>query len=475
MTATQSFLELSPHASTIRIEQCLLGTLILFPVKYHEVRTLCNPKMFTGDNVHIAENIWDKGGEVDPNVLAYELEKDHGLDQVEVLQLTQKANKRKIHEWAKAISDRYLNEQEILIHQQTLSRLLEGEDYRDFRGEVEEKRQEIYGHTEDKKASRAARLLDFKERIVEANKKRKEGVRVGIPSGFPEVDRRMGGWHPTDLIIQAARPGMGKTTGMLESALAAASELIPVLVLSLEMSDLQITAKLVQKHSGVSRQSMEFGDIDEDSPEMAKIDSALEYLHDIPLFIEDGIHDFDQIIDTIRMYVKRYGVQLVLIDYLQLISYSGRGPLKRNLQIGQMTRKLKQISSAKDCNVATILLSQLSRAVEQRGGLKIPMLSDLRDSGEIEQDADLIYFWWRPDYYGIKEDENGDSLEGQVRLIQAKNRRYGFLHEYKLGYDVQHDRMEEWDSDKDFKAQSPTYTPQIAPPDRKRNDEDIPF
>ncbi len=243
------------------------------------------------------------------------------------------------------------------------------------------------------------------------------------------------------------------------------------------MSYNEILAKLIQKKSGVTRLNMQRGMVTDQ--DMEKINTATEELFELPFFIETGCYELHQIKDKIRMYARKYGVKLVVIDYLQLVTLSGAKATSRNYEIETISRSFKQIAYESDSNLTLIALSQLNRSVESRGGSKRPMMSDLRDSGSLEQDADLISFWYRPDYYEIMEDEEGASTKGLVEMIWTKNRHNSDgLGPCKMRFDRQHDNYLDWDSPpplpQEDQATTNNYNPIISPPQRNE-EEPIPF
>jgi replicative DNA helicase len=270
---------------------------------------------------------------------------------------------------------------------------------------------------------------------------RKEGNLTGVPSGFSGIDRITSGWQPSDLIIIAARPGMGKTACVLTMALHAARDYgRPVAFFSLEMSNIQLAQRLFAMEAEISSSKMRNGKLE--NHEWQRLQEAAERLSNVPIFIDDtpGINIFELRAKCRRMKIQ-HDIQLVIIDYLQLMSGSSENPrhVNREQEIAGISRALKNM--AKELDVPVIALSQLSRAVEVRGGAKRPQLSDLRESGAIEQDADIVAFLYRPDYYGITEDEMGRNIKGMVEFIIAKH-RHGALDTVRLRFVDQFARFE---------------------------------
>ncbi len=246
---------------------------------------------------------------------------------------------------------------------------------------------------------------------------REDGL-SGVPSGYTGIDSITYGWQPSDLIIIAARPAMGKTAFVLTMARnMSVDHKVPVAVFSLEMSAIQLVKRLMTSETGLSSDKIRGGKKLE-MYEWEQLNVRLNQLSQAPLYIDDtpslSIYEFRS---KARRLVSSAGVKLIIIDYLQLMA--GPPELKgmREQEVSAISRSLKSI--AKELNIPIIALSQLSRAVETRGGAKKPQLSDLRESGAIEQDADIVMFIHRPDYYGMAEDP---SQEGLADIIIAKHR-----------------------------------------------------
>jgi len=272
---------------------------------------------------------------------------------------------------------------------------------------------------------RDARMVDDLLRETLANiellKDKKDGL-TGIPSGFLSLDRYTSGWQKSDLIIIAARPAMGKTAFVLTCARNAAVDFNkPVVVFSLEMSSVQLTNRLVSGEAEIEQEKIRKGQLED--WEWSQIHNKIGRLDQSPLIIDDtpalSIFEFRA---KCRRLKSQHDIQLIIVDYLQLMQgkTDGKGG-NREQEIGAISRALKSV--AKELDVPVIALSQLSRAVESRpGSSKRPQLSDLRESGSIEQDADMVLFLYRPEYYGLTEDENGMPTQGVGEVIIAKHR-----------------------------------------------------
>lgn len=260
-------------------------------------------------------------------------------------------------------------------------------------------------------------------RISIENLKLKKGITdgiTGIPSGLIDLDRATGGWQNSDLVILAARPGMGKTAFVLTVARnAAVSFKKSVAIFSLEMPAEQLVNRMISGETGIPAEKLRKGNLEE--WEWAQLHNKVTDLSEAQLFIDDtpAITPV-QLRAKCRRLKQQHGIGLIVIDYLQLMNVEGMKGGTRTEEVSLISRSLKAL--AKELNVPVIALSQLSRSVETRGGVKRPMLSDLRESGAIEQDADLVSFLYRPEYYGLKQDEEGRNTEGLVEFILAKHR-----------------------------------------------------
>lgn len=249
---------------------------------------------------------------------------------------------------------------------------------------------------------------------------KQESTLTGVPSGFTKLDELTAGWQKSDLIIVAARPAMGKTAFCLSMARNAAVDFnVPVAVFSLEMSAVQLVNRLISAETGIPSDKLRKGNLTEQ--DWQNLHSRLTDLAEAPIYINDtpalNIFEFRAIA---RRMKQHQNIGMIIIDYLQLMTAgdSKKGGI-REQEISTISRSLKAI--AKELNIPIIALSQLSRAVESRPGDKRPQLSDLRESGAIEQDADMVCFIYRPEYYGILEDE-GQSMAGVAKIIVAKHR-----------------------------------------------------
>jgi replicative DNA helicase len=255
-----------------------------------------------------------------------------------------------------------------------------------------------------------------------------------VPTGFPSLDHITYGWQPTDLIILAARPSVGKTAFALNLARNAAlhpRKSIPVGFFSLEMSAGQLVQRILSAESEIWLEKIARGRLQEH--EMKQLYAkGIQRLAQAPIFIDDtAALNIFELRAKCRRLKNKHNVGLIIIDYLQLMSGTGENRnTNREQEISRISRDLKGL--AKELQVPIIALSQLSREVEKRKeGSKMPQLSDLRESGAIEQDADMVMFLYRPEYYDINANEMGESNKGETHVRIAKHRN-GSLETIKL-------------------------------------------
>jgi replicative DNA helicase len=250
---------------------------------------------------------------------------------------------------------------------------------------------------------------------------RNKGTNItGISTGFKMLDELTSGWQPSDLVIIAARPAMGKTAFVLSLTRNAALQAKkPVLFFSLEMSSTQLAQRLIVAEANLDAQKVRTGRLED--YEFQQLMHLTGELSKAPIYIDDtpGLNINDLRSKCRRMKAEK-GIEMVVIDYLQLMSAGGKGNMNREQEVSKISRSLKML--AKELNIPVIALSQLSRATETRGSSKRPMLSDLRESGSIEQDADMVMFLYRPEYYDQLVDEAGNSTEGLCEIIVGKQR-----------------------------------------------------
>ncbi|MBR1468818.1 MAG: replicative DNA helicase [Prevotella sp.] len=275
---------------------------------------------------------------------------------------------------------------------------------------------------------------------------------TGVPTGYGKLDDMTAGWQPSDLVIIAGRPAMGKTA----FALSLAKNIVvdyqqPVAFFSLEMSNVQLVNRLMANVCEISGKNIQNGQLTDD--EWKRLDSNLRKLEGKPLYIDDtpGLSIFE-LRTKARRLVREKGIKLIMIDYLQLMNANGMRFGNRQEEVSTISRSLKGL--AKELNIPILALSQLNRGVESREGNegKRPQLSDLRESGAIEQDADMVLFVHRPEYYGMTDDGKGNDLRGKAYIIIAKHRKGG-TGDVVLRFKGEYTRFED---------ESDTYLPPVS-------------
>ena len=430
--------KLPPQA--IDLEEVVLGAMMIDKKGVDEVIDILSADVFYKEaHQHIFDAIhtlFENSEPVDLLTVSSQLKRELKLDAVGgefyLVQLTQKVSSSAHIEFhARIILQKYIQRSLIKISTEIIQDSYdETTDVFDLLDTAESKLYEItQGNI--KRSSETAQQL-----VIQAKKKieeiaNKEGL-SGIPSGFEKVDKLTSGWQPSDLIIIAARPGMGKTALTLSMARnIAVDHNLPVAFFSLEMSSVQLITRLISSETGLSSEKLRTGNLEKHEWEQLKVKG----LEKAPLFIDDtpSLSIFD-LRAKARRLSSQHGIKLIMVDYLQLMTAGGnKAGGNREQEISMISRNLKAL--AKELNIPVIALSQLSRAVETRGGSKRPLLSDLRESGAIEQDADIVSFIYRPEYYKIDEwdDEERSPTDGQAEFIIAKHRNGG-LDEIRLRF-----------------------------------------
>ncbi len=341
--------------------------------------------------------------------------------------LTQKvSSSANIQEYARYIKGKYIKRRLIKMSNEVIEDAYNDEVVaRNLLDEAEGKLFSIsQGNTRTSESAHDLVLQALKK--IEELRNRKEEF-SGVPSGFTQIDELTAGWQSTDLIIVAARPAMGKTAFTLSMARnIAVDSKIPVAFFSLEMSSIQLITRLISSETGISSDKLRTGKLADE--EFERLHHKAQSLSEAPLYIDDtpSLSIFD-LRAKARKMVSQHKVKIIFIDYLQLMTAntSGKGVGNREQEISTISRNLKAL--AKELDLPIIALSQLSRNVESRLGHKRPQLSDLRESGAIEQDADIVTFLYRPEYYKLDtwDDAEATSTANQAEFIVAKHRNGG--------------------------------------------------
>ena len=482
--------KLPPQA--LDLEEAVLGAMLIDKKGVDEVIDILQPDAFyktSHQYIFEAIQVLFKNSEpIDLLTVSSQLRKMEKLEasggDYYLVQLTQKvASSAHIEFHARIILQKYIQRSLIRISNEIIeSSYKETIDVFDLLDEAESK---LYDVTQGniKKTSESAQslVIQAKKRIEDiANR---EGL-SGVATGFEKLDKLTSGWQPSDLIIIAARPGMGKTALTLSMARnIAVGRQIPVAFFSLEMSSVQLITRLISSETGLSSEKLRTGRLA--GHEWQQLNVKVADLEKAPLYIDDtpSLSIFD-LRAKARRLASQHKIKLIIIDYLQLMTAATNSKSgNREQEISTISRNLKAL--AKELDIPVIALSQLSRAVETLGGSKRPLLSDLRESGAIEQDADIVSFIYRPEYYGIDEwdDEGRTPSQGQAELIVAKHRNGG-LDNIRLKFVGNLGKFEDLENfDTPFEFQSKMNPNEPPPPNTFPSadeafggaDDDVPF
>ena len=321
----------------------------------------------------------------------------------------------------------------------------ETQDVDDLMQEAEGKLFEISQQNMKKDYTQINPVIQEAYEMLQKAAARTDGL-SGLSSGFHQLDKMTSGWQNSDLIIIAARPAMGKTAFVLSMAKnMAVNNKVPVALFSLEMSNVQLVNRLIVNVCEIPGEKIKSGQL---APyEWGQLDYKIKELYDAPLYVDDtpSLSVFE-LRTKARRLVREHGVKIIIIDYLQLMNASGMSFGSRQEEVSTISRSLKGL--AKELNIPIVALSQLNRGVENREGIdgKRPQLSDLRESGAIEQDADMVCFIHRPEYYKIYTDEKGNDLHGMAEIIIAKHRN-GAVGDVLLRFRAEYARFQNPDDD----------------------------
>ncbi len=429
MTTTSVVDKIQPQATDL--EEAVLGALMLEKDALSAVIDVLKPDIFYDERhkriFEAIQQLFQKSKPVDILTVTSELRSNGNLEMIGgayyVTYLTNRVSSAANIEYhARIISQKYIQRELIRISTEIIKNAYEDTtDIFDLLDHAEKNLFDIAQNNLRRDTQKMDEIIKQSLANLEELRTKTDGL-TGVPSGFTDLDRITGGWQKSDLIIIAARPAMGKTAFVLSAARNAAVDFQkPVVVFSLEMSSIQLVNRLISGETEIEQEKIRKGNLAE--WEWQQLHSKIGKLSEAPLLIDDtpalNIFEFRA---KCRRLKSQYDIQMIIIDYLQLMHGKGEGGGNREQEIGSISRALKSV--AKELEVPVLALSQLSRAVESRPGQngKRPMLSDLRESGSIEQDADMVLFLYRPEYYGITEDENGRSNAGVGEVIIGKNR-----------------------------------------------------
>jgi len=442
------------------LEEAVLGALMLEKDAYSLVSDILKPESFY-DSIHqtIYRAIVDlavRQAPIDMLTVVEQLRKDGEIEAVGgpvyIAQLTEKvASAAHIEFHARIIAQKYLARELISFSSLVTNKAFdETSDVDDLMQEAESKLFEISQRNVKKDVTQINPVIKEALNLLEIAANRPEGL-SGLQTGFNDLDKITSGWQNSDLVIIAARPAMGKTAFVLSMAKnMAVAYNYPIALFSLEMSNVQLVNRLIVNTCEIPGEKIKNGQL---APyEWEQLDFKIKELYDAPLFIDDTASlSVFELRTKARRLVREHGIKMIIIDYLQLMNASGMNYGSREQEVSMISRSLKGL--AKELNIPIIALSQLNRGVEGRAGAegKRPQLSDLRESGAIEQDADMVCFIHRPEYYKIFEDDKGNSLIGLAEIIIAKHRN-GATGDVFLRFKSEFARFQNVDDDYNFGA-----------------------
>ncbi len=443
--------KLQPQA--IELEKAVLGALMIDNESLSDtIDSLREEYFYKSEHQKIFSaivNLFNKTQPVDILTVSEELKKMGLLDSVGgahyISLLTNNVASSSNTEYhARIIAEKFIKRSLISISNNIIGDAFnESVDIFDLLNKAEENLFTVTEGTLRKSYDKMSFLIKGALENIEVLREKEDGL-SGIPSGFTKLDRITSGWQSSDLIIVAARPGMGKTAFALSMARNIAIDHNTAIGLfSLEMSSEQLVNRLIASEAELSASKLRRGDLRDD--EMVQLHQKVRNLSEAQIFIDDtpGLTVFE-LRAKARRLVKNHNIGIIIIDYLQLM-HAGGNAGNREQEISTISRSLKGI--AKELKIPVIALSQVNRGVESRSGIgsKRPILSDLRESGAIEQDADIVTFIYRPEYYKIFEWDNGDDSRGQAEIIIAKHRN-GALENVKLKFIGEYAKFSNLDS-----------------------------
>ena len=419
-----------PYSS--EMESAVLGAILIDKDAYSSIKDLLKPKSFYSEAHQIIFEamlkMYEASEIIDLMTISRYLRANNTIRQVGgtkyLAQLMGKVNSASNVEYHALIISQLSIKREMIQASESLMKeaFEESNDIFNVLDSTEQYFFKISEQSIKKNYQSAGEIMRLTIDELEHKKLNNEDGITGVPSGFKALDELTGGWQKTELTIIAARPGMGKTAFVVSAMRnAAVDHNTPVAIFSLEMSSTQLMMRMISAEVEIESKKLRKGILE--PHEWQQLHTRLDKLSAAPVFIDDTpALSILELRAKCRRLKAQYNIQMVIIDYLQLMSGDDGSGVSgnREQEIATISRSLKNLS--KELDVPVLALSQLSRAVETRGGDKRPQLSDLRESGSIEQDADMVMFLYRPEYYKITEDENGNSTDGLGELIIAKNR-----------------------------------------------------
>ncbi len=451
--ATGEYGHLQPQAP--ELEEVVLGALMIESDAYSQVSDILKPESFYEHRHQLLyraiTTLALQQKPIDILTVTEQLRSTGDLEEAGgpfyITQLSGKvASSAHIEYHARIIAQKHLA-RELITYTSTIQTKAfdETQDVDDLMQEAEGKLFEISQQNMKKDYTQIDPVIQDAYEMLQKAAARTDGL-SGLESGFHALDKMTSGWQNSDLIIIAARPAMGKTAFVLSMAKnIAVTNRVPVAMFSLEMSNVQLVNRLIVNVCEIPGEKIKSGQL---APyEWGQLDYRLKDLMGAPLYVDDtpSLSVFE-LRTKARRLVREHDVKIIIIDYLQLMNASGMSYGSRQEEVSTISRSLKGL--AKELNIPIIALSQLNRGVEQRDGNdgKRPQLSDLRESGAIEQDADMVCFIHRPEYYKIYQDDKGRDLRGMAEIIIAKHRN-GAVGDVLLRFRGEYARFQNPDDD----------------------------
>lgn len=434
------------------LEEAVLGALMLEKDAYVEVCDILKPESFyepMNQKIYLAiQQLGAMQRPIDMLTVTEQLRLNGTLEEVggalRISELTGRVSSAANVEFhARIVAQKYLARELIGFCSNVQSKAFdESNDVDDLLAEAEGELFEITQHNVKKDVTQIDPVISEAIKKIEDASNRDSGL-SGLASGFHDLDKLTSGWQQSDLIIIAARPAMGKTALVLSMAMnMAVTYNTPIAVFSLEMSNLQLVNRLICNACELDGNKIKSGQLS--GLEWDQLMTRIKRLYSAPIYIDDtpSLSVFE-LRTKARRLVREHHIQMIVIDYLQLMNASGMKFGSREQEVSTISRSLKQL--AKELSIPVIALSQLNRSVESRTDGKRPQLSDLRESGAIEQDADIVCFIHRPEYYNkSSEDAQGNDIRGLAEFIIAKHRN-GSVGDIKLRFRAKYARFENWD------------------------------
>jgi len=437
----------------LELEEAVLGAIMLEKDAIHAVSDILKAECFYKETHRLifetVVTLYRKMEPIDLLTVTEELRKQEKLELVGgpyyLTQLTSKvASAAHIEYHARIVAQKYIQRELIRvsseIQEKSFDNTVDVDDLLDF---AEGQLFEVAFGNIKKETQRIDAVIEMALKRIEEISGRETGL-SGVPSGFTKLDRITSGWQPSDLIIIAARPSMGKTAFVLSMARNIAVEHNkPVAIFSLEMSNIQLVNRMIVSETELASEKIRNGNLKK--YEWEQLEIKLKKLMEAPIFIDDtpAISVFELRAKARRLKIS-HKIELLVVDYLQLMTGPPDSQGNREQEVSNISRSLKAI--AKELDIPIIALSQLNRSVELRSGDKRPQLSDLRESGAIEQDADLVIFIHRPERFGLTEDSDGNSTIGMADILIAKHRN-GAIGDVRLRFKAEQAKFTDVEDD----------------------------